>query len=1123
MTTLSQYTQQGFKKLLPLFIFLWLTTGVAFAQGSITGRVADPSSSAIPNASVRVTNNNTGVVRSASTNDDGYFTVPALPQGVFTVSVDASGFSKTTRTDVHLDQDQSLRLDLSLALGEVQSTVEVTSQAPALERETSQVNTTLESEPIRDLPLNGRNTTALVGLSPAVRPIGAFGSYTQSANTDGRISIAGAPPSFNSFLVDGTANELHTSGGPMTDLSPDATEQIAVVTHNAPAEYGRTGGGIINTVSKSGTNSYHGSAWTYVQDSGLNANNWFSKNQGKPIPPLKFYQYGTTFGGPIIHQKTFFFFNWEGSKQTLGSNVFYTVPTAAERQGIFSGITKIFDPVTGSASADRTEFSNDTIPMSRLNPVAVAIASYYPQPNVAGNPTTNNYFANGTQYTSRNQFGFRADHYFTPTQQLAARYTYDKATLVSPFYFGGPTPSPADPGFGPTVYGRKGAAITYTNALTPHLLVEGRIGFNRFGIDRVPISQGFDTTKINFPSYLNTDMQLQEFPRFTFSQTSAIGSNQSDPVTQRNNAYSGGGSITWIRGQHTWKVGGEARVYQWFSIQGTGVLQFNFDANFSKGPSPTAAATNGFDFASFLLGSPASATLTRHENYAYTTKYGAGYLQDDWKVTPKLVVNYGVRYEHEGATTDRFNRISNFDPNATYLDGGINLTGGLIYPGLNTISRGDRNSTFDHFAPRVGIAYSARSTTVIRAAYGLFYLPTTGGFTQLGSTGFSSQTAYVATIDGNQPSGSLSNPFPQGIVPITGSSLGPLTGLGTSIAGNTRALVSGASQQFSANLQQQIGLWTIQFGYLGNHGLHLPADYAYHHLPQTDLTQGNALLNVVANPYSAIIKNGSLSAATIQQGQLEMNYPQFTGVTSMINWAGSNYNAGTVQVQRNFVKGFSLLASYTWSKLLDNNLGNGENAFADTGSNTVQNWDNLRAEKAVSTSNLPNRLVLSSTFLLPVGQNGSRMYRALLGGWQLNGIFTAESGNVISVTANAASYGGARPNLIGNPSLANPGPNQWLNATAFQNIPAFTYGNAPRTLPNTRTQAYVNLDGGLVKGFTVHDRYHFDLRMEAFNSLNSTTFGIPDSNINDKAFGRITTLRTGSAPRVLQFAFKSTF
>ncbi len=907
----------------------------------------------------------------------------------------------------------------------------------------------------------------------------------------------------------------------MADLSPDATEQIVIVTHNASAEYGRTGGGIVNAVSKSGTNSYHGGMWTYAQNSALNANDWFSKNQGKPIPPLSFYQYGTTFGGPIIHKRTFFFFNWEGSKQTLGSNVFYTVPTAAERQGDFAGIAAIYDPITGSAQVNRTEFQDDTIPAGRLNPVALAVASYFPQPNVAGNPTVNNYFANGTQYTSRNQFGLRVDHYFTPTQQLAARYTYDKSTLRSPLYFGGN--SPADPGFGPTVYGRNGAAIIYTNALTPRLLVEARIGFNRFAIDRVPISEGFDTTKLGFPSYLNSDLQLQEFPRFAFSQTSPIGSNQGDPVTQRNNAYSGGGGVTWIRGRHTWKAGGEARAYQWFSIQGTGVLQFNFDANFSKGPSPTAAATNGFDFASFLLGYPASATLTRHENYAYTTKYGAGYLQDDWKVTPKLVVNYGLRYEHEGATTDRFNRISNFDPSLAYTDGGINLAGGLIYPGVNSVARGDRDASYDHFAPRVGIAYSARPTTVIRAAYGLFYLPTTGGFTQLGSTGFSSQTAYVATVDGSQPSGTISGPFPQGIVPITGSSLGPLTGLGTSITGNTRALVSGAAQQFSANVQQQIGLWTIQLGYLGNHGLHLPADYAYHHIPQADLSQGSALLTVVQNPYHSIISNGSLSAATIQQGQLEMNYPQFTGVTSMINWAGSNYNAGTVQVQREFVRGFSLLASYTWSKLLDNNLGNGENLYSDTGSNTVQNWDNLRAEKAVSTSNIPNRLVLSSTFLIPFGKSGSALYRNLVGGWQVNGIFTAESGDVISITANAPSYGGARPNIVGNPSLSRPTRTDWLNAAAFQNIPAFTYGDAPRNLPSTRSQAYVNLDGGLVKGFTVCDHYHFDLRLEAFNTFNSTTFGIPDSNINDKAFGKITTLRTGSAPRVLQLGFKSHF
>jgi hypothetical protein len=1114
-----------------VFLFVLLIAGsYAWSQSTITGLVVDPSGAVIANAQVQAVNLNTNITRSAFTNGKGYYTISALTPGTYSVEVEATGFTNATRTGVKLGEDQDLRLDLAVTVGGNNTTVQVNTQAPALQQETTAVSTSLDQEATQNLPLNGRNITALVALSPAVRSIGAFGSYTQSANSDGRISIAGAPPSFNTFLLDGNADELPTGGGPMVPLSPDATQEIIMITHNAPAEYGRTAGGAVNYISQSGTNQFHGSAWEFAENSAFDANDYFSKNAGKPIPPLQFNQYGGTLGGHILPDKLFFFVNYEGSRQTIGSNTFYTVPTDLQRKGDFSqtfnsagNLIPIYNPFTGSTQAPRTPFQGSVIPQGLLNPIALKVLSYYPEPNMPGNPNTgvNNYFANGTQTTTRNAFGIRLDEYLTPTQRLSGRYTWDKATLISPLYFGGH--NVADPGFGPTIYPRNSIALLYTNALNANLLIEAHAGLNRFGLVRNPISLGFDPGTLGFPSPLASQMQLLEFPLFSMSTTSSIGSNQSDPSTQENNAYTFGGDVTRVKGTHTFKGGAELRDYQWNSIQGSGVLQFNFDANFTKGPSPTAAATNGYDLASLLLGAPASGTLYRHQNYAYSTYYWSLYAQDNWKVTRKLVANYGLRFDHEGGTTDRHNGISNFDPNLPYSAGGLNLTGGLQFVGVNGIGRGNRDATWSNFAPRVGIAYSIDPKTVFLGGFGLYFLPTTGGFVRLGATGFTSQTSYVASVDGNQPSGTLSNPYPQGIVPLTGSSLGPLTGLGTSITANVRSVVTGSAEQWSANVQRQVGVWAIEVGYIGTHGLHLPADLSFHHLPQQDLSQGTALQQLVANPYAGIITNGSLSAAKVQQGQLEMNYPQFTGVTSMTNWAGSNYNAGIVEVRRQFVNQFDLLASYTYSKLLDNNLGNGENVYADTGSNVVQNWDNLKAEKAVSTSNLPQRLIVSGNYTLPFGRTGSRLYRETVGGWQANGIFTAESGNVISVTANAPAYGGSRPNIVGKPSVSNPTRLNWLNKAAFANIPAFTYGNAPRNLPSTRSQAYVNLDAALAKDFYFSQEMALNLRFEAFNLFNSTTFGNPDSNINDTNFGQITTLRTGTAPRVLQFGARLHF
>ena len=302
-----------------LLTVLLMSSRTEAQSGSINGQVLDNSASSVAGATIDATNNATGVTRSDTSNQQGYYTISALPEGEYTIKAHANGFSNLERTNIRLDQSQSLRVDLELAVGGVETRVEVSSQAPALERESTALTTTLEKDAIVELPLNGRNIANLLNLSPAVRGIGALGSYTQSANSDGRISIAGGGPSFNSFLVDGTANELHTSGGPMMTLSPDATEEIRIISRSATAEYGRTGGGVVNYVSKSGSNDFHGSAWTYAQNDTFDANDYFTKNAKKPIPPLSFYQYGTTAGGPVIHDKLFFFFNWEGSKQTIGS------------------------------------------------------------------------------------------------------------------------------------------------------------------------------------------------------------------------------------------------------------------------------------------------------------------------------------------------------------------------------------------------------------------------------------------------------------------------------------------------------------------------------------------------------------------------------------------------------------------------------------------------------------------------------------------------------------------------------------------------------------------------------------------------------------------------------------
>lgn len=1124
--------------LLFLVLSLCFPRSAAAQTASVTGLVTDPSELAVPGASVSVTNIGTGVVRTTVTNEQGYYTVGLLNQGAYAVQVELAGFRPVLQSNLQLSDAQVLRLDVKLEVGGAQETVSVTATArPALDTETTAQSTIITAQRIVDTPLIGRNIMGLAALIPGVRPLGASG-LTLSAFGENQISISDGSPSVNNVMVDGIAAENHTSGGIQVSLSPDATEEFRVVTRGAPAEYGRTGGGIINTISKSGTNRFSGSAWEFFRDDALASNDFFSIRSNAEKAPFRFNQYGAAMGGPVLREKTFFFANWEGVRQSTGTRSFFTVPTELQRRGDFSQtfdasgrLLVIYDPLTTRPDPNnpgrfiRDAFPGNVIPQGRLNPVAQAVTSSYPLPNNPGtaNTGTNNFLGTGTSNLEKDLFGVRIDHYITPSRRVFGRYTTDKSYVINPTYFGG---GPSDPGGSNSHYPRSSWVLNYSDAPGTNLLVEARVGRNTFGIDRTPRALGYDITGIGLPPAINDLVQIPTYPLFSIADVSAIGMTQGDPASQTNRSWTAAGSATWLAGPHTFKTGAELRRYEWDSVQGDGTFSFNFSRGFTNGPDPNAAATAGSGFASFLLGNPSGGVIHRHPLPAYRTNFVGAYVQDDWKVSPKLTLNLGLRWEYEAPTTDQNDALSNFDPTATTTVGGIPLTGGLIYPGTNGLSRGTRDPEWGNVGPRAGFAYQLRSGTVVRGSYGLFYLPTTGVYIRLAGTGFASQTAYVPSIDGGlTPNGSLSDPFPQGIVEPSGSARGLTTGLGTDIIGDLRSLARGTSQQWDVDVQQQLpGNWVAVAGYLGNRGRNLAAARTFDYLPESALASGSALQELVPNPYAGIIASGPLSQPMVPRSMLLTTYPQFTNATGLANWASSDYHAATVRVERRVNRGLSMLVAYTYSRLMDNNLGNGSNNFSESGSNAVQNWDDLDAERAVSTGNQPHRLVISGGYALPFGRSGPALYRGLAGGWQVNAIAQFVSGNVIAVTANAPALGGSRPNLTGeNPSLDNPTVDRWLNRDAFTNIPAFTFGNAPRNLPDTRTQALRNLDLSFFKDVSLPANTRLQLRAEIYNLMNTTTLGNPVSNINAANFGAITTQRSGTAPRRIQFGVKFLF
>ncbi len=1111
---------------------------LACAQtAEITGRVVDSTGAVVSGAQILVKNVETGVLRTLQTSDDGYFTAPLLTRGVYEVTVDQSGFKRATYTALKLDDGQSLRVDFALQLGNVSEQVSVSGGEPLLETENATLSTVIESRQIRDLPTVGRNPLQFALLVPGVRAAGAYGGVPNSAFSGGRAAIAGGPVSTNNYMVDSIAADNFTSGSMQSPLSVDATEEFRLTVRNPAAELGRTGGGIMNLVSKSGTSAFHGDLYEFLQNTIFTANNYFNKRNHVARSPTHFNEWGGTLGGPIKRDKTFFFFNWEQYSQRNQSTIVRTVPTDLERQGDFSQTTTasgalvaIYDPYStqpdpaNPGSYLRTQFPGNKIPAGRISAVAQTISQYFPKPNTTGtgNGTANNFFGTSKTPTDSLTLGVRVDHYITPTRRLAGRYTRNIINLSNLNFFN----NIAEPGPSDQVTTRHSGFVSYSDAIGSTKFYDVRAGLNFYMPHRLSRSYGFDLGTLGFPASLQGKTQIPVFPLITNTDVSQLGTT-GDHLIQSDKDFAYLGSFTWISGRHTWKFGFENRIYQLNNTQPGMNLSLAFDRGFTQGKNPNSTgATSGFGYASFLLGTSASGTIGYGAFTTETEKNEALYVQDDWKLTATLNASLGLRWEYEGGITDRYNKISNFDPNVVSTVNGLTLRGGLIFPGVNGVSRGHRDAEWTNFQPRLAIAWQFYPKSELRLGYGITYLPTTGLYTGLPSSGYSVTTPLLASTDGGlTPSSSLSDPFPGPAVQPSGSSQGALTLIGQSISGNVRHLSRGYSQQWNVSLQRELPKsWLVELGYMGNRGVRLPLSRNFDYLPEQYLALGTKLQTLVANPfYGTIPSNLALGKATVPQASLLFTYPQFSAVTGYAAGADSIYHAGTIRVEKRYARSLGLLLSYTFSKLIDDNSGNGGNNFNETGSEAVRYWGDISLERSVSTENLPHRLVISGSYALPFNHFGNSLVRQAIGGWQLNAIGTVESGKSIGVTQNAATYGSSIPNLIGNASLGHPTINMWLNRAAFADAPAFTFGNAPRNLPSTRTQAFGNLDLSIMKDFGIRGDRRLQFRAEAFNFTNSAILGGPNTNIDSSTFGTVTSLAANNNPRTIQFALKFYF
>jgi outer membrane receptor protein involved in Fe transport len=1158
-------------------VFLLAATATAVysqtATGSISGSVRDPSTAAVIGAKVTLTNVANNESRSLTSNSLGYYSFPLLPPAIYRLEAQAAGFKRFVRDNIKLDVALALTVDVPLELGLASEAVTVTAEAPPIESESSSLGHIIENERIVNLPLNGRNSYGFASLVPGVRASLGFSQVAYGMYNDQFVSVNGSRPNQNMFTLDGGANSEPAFNGPAIFPSVDMVEEYKVQTNNFSAEFSNSAGGVINLISKSGTNQLHGSLFEFLRNDKLSAKDFFVNLSGLSKPTFRFNQFGGAVGGPLViphlyngKDRTFFFVSYEGVRWVQGLISSGSMPTVLERQGDFSStrnqagqLITIYDPLTShpdparAGGFIRTSFPGNMIPGNRIDPVARNLSNFFPQPDAPGNPFThtNNFVSAYSAPIYKDTFSIRVDHALTNNQKMFSRFTLNDTPHNRPFIYGQAL-APASPTAGDDQLNQRSAVVNYNNVLRPNLVLELSSSFLRYSIQRAGPSLGYDPVQLGFPSYFR-NLQPALIP--CFPSVSITGLGVTIPVPDNGGGLLGScgllhdgyetfhesGNMTNIRGAHTLKLGADFGVDRLNTGRyGAASSSFSFAPTFTQGPDPlVGSSVAGTGFASFLLGNGSGSINSDGPGQNVLFRYYGVYFQDDWKVTSKLTLNLGVRYDYNSPWTERYNRITDLDyTSASPLQtAGLNLKGGLAFPGVNGLPRGQFNPVRTNFAPRFGFAYAVDHNTVLRGGYGIFYAPITGGGyngSAVPISGFQATTTMIGTVDSITPANYLSNPFPQGFQRATGGSLGLATLLGQPITGMDRGRTTPYAEQWNFDIQRILPAnFLVEIAYAGSRGLHLFGTLNYDQLPNQLLSQGSNLLTPVANPFFGQIQTGTLSTAQIQRSQLLRPYPQFTAVTAGdISYGASTYHSLQVKVERRFGSGFSLLAAYTFSKLLDD-VGATTTGFPGEafGSDNIQDYNNRRNERSVASYDTPQSLAINSVYELPFGPhkrfaNRSRLLGAIVGGWQLNGITTFRSGVPLSVSTavnNLFNYGGTqRPNSNGQ-DPTNSGPishrlNSYFNLSDFSPPGPYTFGNTPRLLPYLRAPGAANVDFSVFKNIPIRERVHLQFRAESFNTLNHPEFGIPNTAIGAATAGVISA--QNNPPRDIQFALK---
>lgn len=1079
--------------LAPLFAF---ALGAQSGSSALGGSVIDATGSPVPAVRVTLVNADSGAKFETHTNDAGLYRISSLLPGRYRLDAEKLGFDRLVQSNITLQISQTLALDLTLKVGQVSETVNVTEAPPLTETQSSNVAQLVSRQMVAGLALPNRAATSLVALAPGVVMVDPG---TGTAENYPVFSAAGGRVRNQSFTLDG-GNVTNAVGltrpQQLTSLPVDAMQEFRVITNNYAAEHGHSAGGVITLSTRSGTNDLHGSVFEFLRNDALDGRNFFAARR----TPIRLHQYGGTIGGPIRKDKTHYFASWEQTRQTTSATLLQTVPDQRQREGDFSGLRDsagrqilVYDPAT-TVGRERDPFPGNRIPAVRFDPVASAALSYWPLPNRTGTVTgASNYAASNNSSLNRDILVAKLDHQFRAADQLTVRYYLNDSLISKQGAYGIPVADPDANSNDATVHSILGA---HTHVFRPSLINELRVTYLRRKFIDQRFGAGEDLAgKIGLRGVSNA-----AFPTFTLPGYASLGgpgnvSRTQTPIedTQFQNA------ISYFRGRHAWKLGVEHR-----RGANNEIRDRSSSGNFGITPLITSrpgVSGTGNSLASFVLGEVSSAAILVSDLIQTRAEYWAWYTQNDWRVTDRLTLNLGVRWETELPRREINGRQNQFDLSA------INPVSGT--PGIVTFSGKDGvperafRTDWNNFGPRFGFAYRVPflANTVIRGGAGAFFASTVSNtIGDTAATGFSTSASLVVPQADLISSMKLREGFPAIARPLLNSGLGAVP-LGqrpnTAVGYFEQDRPTPISYQYNFNVQHEAARdLLVEVGYMAN---------VSHHLTANDLS-----LNQVR---PELMGSGD--------AQARRPFPQFSNVFWINPAVGnSSYHAGYVKAERHFSKGLSFLAHYTFSKFLDDVASSDE--YGDPAS--YMDAYNRRLDKSLSGTDVPHRIVISGLYETP-SFGSRRVANTALGRWKLGVYATLQSGAPFTVvmttnTTNAFTAGPLRPNLLRSAKLSGEAQtlNRWFDTSAFQAPALFTFGNSPRS--GLRGGSIQTVDLTLSKEFAVTERYHLELRGEAYNSLNKANFELPAHAFGAADFGVITSARPGRAIQLgLRFAF----